>query len=275
MPERWRGRHPAIAAATAPERAPAAVVEPADPQGPTAPAAYVPDAILDKEPELEKAVVVDPKSPAWATRYGTELGRMLLPARGAPASFAPMGAEPPLTGTWRINTVVSNTAGIAVIAYALDGRLFAGVTNSGLRVWGPDGNAIFGWTTILSSAGGLPSNSVSALAIFQGDLWVGTNLGVGIYDLTAGSWTSLTVSNSSLPNNDIHRFTPIVNPSGPDHIWISTANGAAKFTSGRPPTWNIINTADGLPDDDIYDVAWPSTTCPHRPLTSLIPVRSG
>lgn len=246
----------ASAAVVAPEPTPVPVAsEPIGPQDPSAPAAYVPDAVLDKEPELEKALVVDPKSPAWTTRYGTELGRLLLPARSAPASFAPMGAEPPLTGTWRINTIVSSTAGIAAIAYAPDGRLFAGVTNSGLRVWGPDANGIFGWTTILSSPGGLPSNSVSALAIFQGDLWVGTNLGVGIYDLTAGSWTSLTVANSSLPNNDIHRFTPIVNPSGPDHIWISTANGAAKYTSGRPPTWNIINTFDGLPDDYIYDVA--------------------
>ena len=123
-----------------------------------------PDEALDKAPEPDKALVVDVKSPGWATRYGTELGRALLPAREAPASFAPMGAEPALTGTWRTNTIVSSTTGVNAIAYAPDGRLFAAAGSGGLRVWGPDANGIFGWTTILSSTTGLPSNSISALA---------------------------------------------------------------------------------------------------------------
>ena len=247
-----------LAAATAaPESAtPPAASRQIDAPEAAEPVAYAPDPLLDKQPEPEKALVVDPKSPGWATRYGTELGRMLLPARTAPASFAPMGAEPPLTGTWRSSTIVSSTTGISAIAYAPDGRIFAGSGSNGLRVWGPDANGIFAWTTILSSTGGLPSNAVYALAVFEGDLWVGTNLGIGILDLYAGGWSRLTKSNSSLPNNSINRFTPINNPAGVDHIWISTDSGAAKYTPTRPSaTWNIINTVDGLPSNHIRDVA--------------------
>ena len=254
----------AVAAAAAPESAPAPVsiiqADVPDPSDPTDPASELQDAMLDKEPDLEKGLVVDPKSPGWATRYGTELGRMLLPARAAPASFAPMGAEPPLTGTWRTNTIVSSTTGINAIAYAPDGRIFAGSGSNGLRVWGPDANGIFTWTTILSSTLGLPSNSVRALAIFDGDVWVGTNLGIGLYNLSTGSWDRLTKSNSSLPHNYINRFTPIANPAGLDYIWIATDGGAARYTPTRPtPSWNIINTADGLPSNIIYDVAEWST----------------
>ncbi|MBX7213285.1 MAG: IPT/TIG domain-containing protein [Thermoflexales bacterium] len=213
------------------------------------------DETLDRQPAEADALVADLAMPGWSTRYGTELGRQLLPARQAPVGFAPLGAEPALTGTWRINNIVSSTTSISAIEYAPDGRLFVGVQNGGLRVWAPNNLGVYGWTSILSSTTGLPSNSITDLALFGGDLWVATNLGVGIYDLFAGTWTRYTVANSPLPSNDIHRLTPIAVASGVDHIWLSTAAGGVKITLTHPWTWQVIDTADGLPNSDIYDIA--------------------
>jgi ligand-binding sensor domain-containing protein len=216
------------------------------------------DASLERAPDPDKAVVVDQANPQWRTVYGTEAGRQLLPPRQSEVPAQIEGAVVPLNGFWITRTISAGTNGISAIAYAPDGRLFAGLSNGGLRVYGPNSSGIYGWTSINASPGGLPSNWVTSLAVFNGDLWVGTSgSGVGLYDLTSGAWISYTVANSPLPHDTINRLTPVVNPNGADYIWISTnGGGAARFTPGRPnPTWNIINTVDGLPSNLVYDVA--------------------
>lgn len=238
--------------------------EQADPRAPdraTDPAVQVSgpsvDASLERAPDPDKAVVVDKANPAWRTVYGTEAGRQLLPPRQSEVPAATNGAVPPLTGFWDTQTIQAGTQGITAIAYAPDGRLFAGLNNSGLRIYGPNASGIYGWTSITASPGGLVSNNVTALAVFGSQLWIGTGgSGVSVYNLSSGSWLTYAVANSPLPNDTINRLTPVVNPNGPDYIWISTnGGGAAKFTPGRPNTWNIINTVDGLPSNIVYDVA--------------------
>jgi ligand-binding sensor domain-containing protein len=215
------------------------------------------DASLERAPDPDKAVVADRAHPNWRTVYGTEAGRQLLPPRLPEVPSLVEGATPPLTGFW-ITRTLAGANGITAIAYAPDGRLFAGLNNGGLRVFGPNSSGVYGWTSITASSGGLPSNWVTSLAVFGGDLWVGTSgSGVGVYDLSAGTWISYTVANSPLPHDTINRLTPVANPNGADYIWISTnGGGAARFTPSRPlPTWNIINTVDGLPSNTVYDVA--------------------
>jgi ligand-binding sensor domain-containing protein len=215
------------------------------------------DAALDRAPDPDRAVDLDRANANWATVYGTEAGRQLLSPRLPEAPTQVDGAVVPLSGFWITHTIQSGTNGITAVAYAPDGRLFAGLINGGLRVYGANSAGIYGWTSITASPGGLPSNFVSSLAVFNNELWVGTNgSGVGVYNLTSGTWISYTVANSPLPNNTVNRLTSVVNPNGADYIWISTNGGAARFTPGRPlPTWNIINTADGLPSNTVYDVA--------------------
>jgi len=216
------------------------------------------DAALDRAPDPKQAIVTDKANPQWRTVYGTEAGRQLLPPRQSEVAAQSEGAVVPLSGFWITRTAQSGTNGITAIAYAPDGRLFAGLNNGGLRVYGANASGLYGWTSINASPGGLPSNWVTSLAVFNGDLWVGTSgSGVGVYDLTSGTWLSYTVANSPLPHDTINRLTPVVNPNGTDYIWIATAGGgAARFTPGRPnPSWNIINTVDGLPSNLVYDVA--------------------
>jgi ligand-binding sensor domain-containing protein len=215
------------------------------------------DAALERAPDPDKALVIDQANPQWRTVYGTEAGRQLLQPRQSEVPAQVDGAVVPLSGFWITRTAAAGTNGITAIAYAPDGRLFAGLSNGGLRVYGANASGIYGWTSITASPGGLPSNWVTSLAVFNGDLWVGTSgSGVGVYDLTGGTWISYTVANSPLPHDTINRLTSVVNPNGTDYIWISTNGGAARFTPGRPlPSWNIINTVDGLPSNLVYDVA--------------------
>jgi hypothetical protein len=215
------------------------------------------DASLERAPDPDQSLIVDQANPQWRTVYGTEAGRQLLPPRRSEIPAQVEGAVPPMTGFWITRTIQSGTNGITAIAYAPDGRLFAGLSNGGLRVYGPNSSGIYSWSSINASPGGLPSNWVTSLAIFNGDLWVGTSgSGVGVYDLNAGTWISYTVANSPLPHDTINRLTPVVDPNATDYIWISTNNGAAKYTPTRPlPSWNIINTVDGLPSNTVYDVA--------------------
>jgi ligand-binding sensor domain-containing protein len=215
------------------------------------------DAALERAPDPDRALIVDQANPQWRTIYGTEAGRQLLRPRRSEVPAAIEGASPPLSGFWITRTIQSGTNGITAIAYAPDGRLFAGLSIGGLRVYGPNASGIYGWTSINASPGGLPSNWVTSLAIFNGDLWVGTSgSGVGVYDLNSGTWSNYTVANSPLPNDTINRLTPVADPNATDYIWISTNGGAAKYTPSRPlPSWNIINTVDGLPSNTVYDVA--------------------
>ncbi len=235
--------------------------DPLTPDQATDPAAQINgpsvDASLERAPEPDQALIVDQANPQWRTVYGTEAGRQLLPPRRSEIPAQVEGAVPPMTGFWITRTIQSGTNGITAIAYAPDGRLFAGLSNGGLRVYGPNSSGIHGWSPITASPGGLPSNWVTSLAVFNGDLWVGTSgSGVGVYDLNSGTWISYTVANSPLPHDTINRLTPVVDPNATDYIWISTNNGAAKYTPTRPlHSWNIINTVDGLPSNTVYDVA--------------------
>ena len=149
----------------------------------------------------------------------------MLPPRRSEVPAQVEGAVPPLSGFWITRTIQSGTNGITAIAYAPDGRLFAGLSNGGLRVYGPNASGIYGWTSINASPGGLPSNWVTSLAVFNGDLWVGTSgSGVGVYDLNSGTWISYTVANSPLPHDTINRLTP------------GRSIPTAPITSGSAPT---------------------------------------
>jgi ligand-binding sensor domain-containing protein/thiamine phosphate synthase YjbQ (UPF0047 family) len=216
------------------------------------------DAALDRAPAPDRAVVVDRDNPSWQTVYGTEAGRQLLAPRQSEVPAQIEGAVPPLTGFWNTQTIQAGAQGITAAAYAPDGRLFAAISGLGLRVYGPNASGIYGWTSITATPGGLVSNNVTALAVFGSQLWIGTSgSGISVYSLSSGTWITYTTANSPLPSNTINRLTAVVDPNGTDYIWISTnGGGAAKFTPGRPNTWNIIDSTDSaLISNLVYDVA--------------------
>lgn len=210
------------------------------------------DESLSRPPAVGRSAVVDSTNPDWATVYGTEAGAQTMAPRAPQIPSAIEGATPPLTGTWRTITPQVSSNGITAIAYASDGRLFAGLGSAGLRVYTPDGNGIYTWSSIV----GAPA-SVSALTVFGSELWIGTtSSGITTYNLTSNTFiTTFTTSNSGLIGNAINRFTPVSNPRGTDYIWVSTNSGVSRYTPGRPGVWFSRTTANGLPSNTVHDTA--------------------
>ncbi len=168
-----------------------------------------------------------------------------------PAALA--GPETPVND-WTSSTLQAGTKGISALIDLPDGRVFAAIQGDGLRVYTPDANGIYSWQS--GPAGG-PTN-VTALAYLNGQLWAGTtNAGVSVFTFRSNSWSTFTSANSPLPGNNINRLTAVDRPSGPDDLWVSTTAGAARYReiTNTPATWQIFTTANGLPSNNIYDVA--------------------
>src|SRR5262245_39362232 len=98
-------------------------------------AAYADDTLA--APPESLSLVADAHNPLWRTRYGTELGRQLLPARAPDFPQVPDAYEPPLVGTWLTRTIQSGSVWTRAIVGVPDGRVFAAINGAGLRVFTP------------------------------------------------------------------------------------------------------------------------------------------
>ena len=210
------------------------------------------DAALERAPAAALAVVADPDYPAWQTVYGTEAGRQLLPPRRAMGLAAVQGPEPTLIGAWRAAQFPVGVDAPVEAVYAPHGRVFATFRAAGvnvLRVYAPNLDGDYVWASVT----GAPANP-NHLAILDGRLWVGTLTGLHVRDLETNAWSVYNTTNSPLPSNAIRRLRAVDTPSDAGYLLIITNNGVAKYVPGRPPAWDIINTADGLPSMDVIDV---------------------
>jgi ligand-binding sensor domain-containing protein len=212
------------------------------------------DPALDAAPAEADALLVDPHNPQWMVRYGSEAGRLTVPPAPAPTWLVPEGPTIPIGG-WVTNTVEAGTKDVTAVVALPDGRVWAGAENDGLRIYGPDANGVYSWSTLKVAVGGLASNKVTALAWFAGEVWVGTDdAGLSIFNPAANTWRRVHTGNSALPSNRIRRLTAVDVPnSAADTLWASTAGGAARWTVGGA-AWTVLTTAHGLPDNDIFDV---------------------
>lgn len=212
------------------------------------------DPAMDAAPAEADALVVDPHNPQWMVRYGSEAGRQTVPPAPAPTWLVPAGPEIPIGG-WDASIIEAGTKDVAAVLALPDGRIWAGAENDGLRIYSPDANGVYNWSMLKATAGGLASNKVTALAWFNGEVWVGTDdAGLSIFNPAANTWRRVNTGNSNLPSNSIHRLTAADVPnSAADLLWASTAGGAARWTAGGA-TWTVLTTAQGLPDNDVFDV---------------------
>ncbi len=172
-------------------------------------------------------------------------------------------------GLWRSLQISTVAGGIADIVSLPDGTLVVGLKAGGLRLYGRTAGGTYSWRSITADRGGpLASNKVTCLALFLGDLWVGTqDAGIRILDGVTGSWSDINTANSALPSNSINHLTPvkadpsIAKPQTTDEtLWASTTAGAAFYhyvSVGvlRGWTWTVTDSSDGLPDNHVYDTA--------------------
>lgn len=212
------------------------------------------DPALDAAPAEADALAVDPHNPQWTVRYGTEAGRLIASPAPAPTWLIPTGPDIPIGG-WDANIIEPGTKDVTAVLALPDGRVWAGAENDGLRIYAPDANGVYSWSTLKATAGGLASNKVTALAWFNGEVWVGAeDAGLSIYNPAANTWRRINTGNSALPSNAIRRLTAVDVPnSAADTLWASTGGGAARWTAGGA-AWTVLTTAQGLPDNDVFDV---------------------
>jgi ligand-binding sensor domain-containing protein len=135
-------------------------------------------------------------------------------------------------------------SGMEILSLAVDGQgnKWIGTWAFGLVKF--DGT---NWTTYDNSNSGIPSNYVYTITPdAQGNLWIGTHLGMAKFD--GINWTTYNESNSGIASNKVHAIAI----DGNGNKWIGTEGGLVKFDGVN---WTIYNkTNSPLSGDLVYAV---------------------
>ncbi len=110
------------------------------------------------------------------------------------------------------------------------------------------------WTIYNTDNSGLPYNNVfCTLSDEQGNLWIGTDYGLGYFD--GQNWTTYRTDNSDLPHNSVRSL--LLDEHG--DLWVGTfIGGLAKFDSTNWTIYDITNS--GLEDNYIRTLAMDADT---------------
>lgn len=105
------------------------------------------------------------------------------------------------------------------------------------------------WTIYKTDNSGLPDDNVfCSLHDGQGNLWVGTDYGLGYFD--GQNWTTYRTDNSGLPHNSVRSL--LLDANG--DLWVGTfIGGLAKFDGTDWTVYDIYNS--GLEDNFIRTLA--------------------
>jgi len=125
-----------------------------------------------------------------------------------------------------------------------DGRggLWVGTERAGLARLDAGGQ----WHRLALPLGPAAGAHVTALALRDGQLWVGTNDGLAVMDLGAERWLAYGVERG-LPHKSITALA-----SAGEDVWIGTDGGLARWRGGKVTTYTI---KEGLPQNAISAAA--------------------
>ncbi|MFN8323370.1 MAG: two-component regulator propeller domain-containing protein [Chitinophagales bacterium] len=109
------------------------------------------------------------------------------------------------------------------------------------------------WTIFNKSNSPLPDNAIRAVETDKnGNLWVGTDEGLAMYDGT--NWTITDTSNSNIPGNQIRSIAF----DSLNHLWVGTLQYGLGIYDGT--NWIKYTTANSiLPDDQVRSIAFDSS----------------
>ncbi len=142
------------------------------------------------------------------------------------------------TGVWR--TLSSGPDGVPVNVFR-----YIVLYSSKVLVGGSGGAAVqdrdTGKWTAYGTDNGLPSRDTYAAAMKDGEIWFGTDKGIGRMD-ASGTWKYYTMEDG-LPNNKVLDIL-----FDGDTVWISTENGIARM-SLQSGEIKRLSKADGLPGE--------------------------
>jgi ligand-binding sensor domain-containing protein len=127
------------------------------------------------------------------------------------------------------------------MAFDADNHLWAGTFDNGIVHF--DGSA---WTQYNTANSGLAGNFIASLNLHpNGDVYVGTHLGLSVFDGT--DWTTYNTSNSPLQSNYVYDMA--VDADG--DVWLATGMGVARIQNGVMQV--ILTSNSGLPNYPIFD----------------------
>lgn len=128
------------------------------------------------------------------------------------------------------------------------------------RIWAAtwEGVALFSegrWTVPYTASNNtLVNNRVHSLLFDSGqDIWVGyISAGLSLYNNREGRWSSFNTANSPLGGDEVRDLLLQRGPEG-DSVWIATGDGGV--TRYQEGTWTVFTTAEGLPHNQVYNLA--------------------
>ncbi len=184
-----------------------------------------------------RAIVVDRKDRIWAATSG--------------------GLALRANGYWlNLTAATSSLPNDQLQALALDklDRLWIGAGAGGIAIFDPNGLGASAWSFV-TTADGLPSDSINGIAPSGNDMWVATEAGAAQLVGATKTWVVHNVAGGALPD-DRARCVAGDTGRGRGRVWIGTHGGLALYEHGQ---WSYYHPSNSLLGSDLVtyvDADW-------------------
>jgi ligand-binding sensor domain-containing protein len=138
---------------------------------------------------------------------------------------------------WEVVFGLSNVVRINDLICVGSDTIYLGHRNGFTRAIGPDWNLGSAWYNFT----GLPNNWVNALALWNDDIWIGTNEGLAYSD-------GISVTPVQIPGEEIGTKITDLIVDLENNLWIATDQGAVRYDGS---SWDHFTEIDGLLNNNI------------------------
>lgn len=135
-----------------------------------------------------------------------------------------------------------------------DNSLWLGGDGTGLIRVPADGSAIRQYYPRVDEQGNLTTRSIRTIhADHQGQIWVGSNNGLCVFDPIKERFTCYDHPDAVTPNQAENIFISIT-PIPDGTLWLGTFGGGLCHLDPRSGSWSTFTVDDGLPNNVIYGI---------------------
>ena len=180
-----------------------------------------------------QSIIVDSVGDVWA-------GTGFLPTDDLPGLDRYNGQQ------WERNQFLEIGRTIVVMFTDSQGRIYFGTVGNeegGSDLWVYDGRELDNFYSLPE-----PFSIHTILEVASGEIWVGTDTGIQIFDQQTLTISASLTTTDGLPDNRVQAFY-----RDGDQIWVGTADGVSLFQNNRFE--RILTASDGLNSNNISAVA--------------------